>query len=152
MPMYFEQAYACAVFPRVTRAGFVFGGAYGRGIVIAADQLRGTVTLTSLTLGFQVGGQADSQIIFFRDAEALELFIATGNLGKLSGRVEFQGRASAVAVAAGGATTPGFSGDVAVFSLTPRGLMLELAAGLVRYRFSPADENLADGQTGEGGD
>ena len=138
---YFKNAYAYAVFPQVVRLGLFFGGARGQGVVIAADRLLGEVTQSSVTLGFQAGGQSYSQIIFFRSPEALELFVARGNLGRFSGRLEFAGRASAVVAEAGGAVDPGFSSDVAIFSQTGRGIMLELAAGTVRYLFTPASES-----------
>ena len=134
---YFDQAYACAVFPKIIRAGLGVGGSYGRGLVLAAGGLQGEVTQAGVTLGLQAGGQAHSQIIFFRSPEALELFLAKGNLGPVSGRLELAGRVSAVAARSGGATDPGFSSDVAIFSLTRGGLMLELAAGPVRYHFAP---------------
>jgi hypothetical protein len=68
----------------------------------------------------------------------MEEFTENGNLGRWSGRLEFQGRASVQAGRAGAAADPGFIGDVAIFSASGRGLMVELAAGGVRYRFTPA--------------
>jgi lipid-binding SYLF domain-containing protein len=135
---FFDEACAIAVFPRVVRVGLALGGGRGRGLLLTNDGVLGEVTQSALTLGFQAGGQSFSQLIFFRTCEAMQEFTDNGNLGRWSGRLEFQGRAAAQAGRAGGAADPGFIGDVAIFSLSGRGLMLELAAGGVRYRFKPA--------------
>jgi lipid-binding SYLF domain-containing protein len=135
---FFDEACAIAVFPRVVRLGLGLGGGRGRGLLLTHDGVLGEVTQSALTLGFQAGGQSFSQLIFFRTCEAMQEFTDNGNLGRWSGRLEFQGRAAVQAGRAGGAADPGFIGDVAIFSLSGRGLMLELAAGGVRYRFKPA--------------
>jgi lipid-binding SYLF domain-containing protein len=135
---YFDEACAIAVFPRVVRVGLGIGGGRGRGLLLVAGGVHGEVSQSAFTLGLQAGGQSFSQLIFFRSCEAMREFTESGNLGRWSGRLEFQGRASVQAGRAGQAADPGFTGDVAIFSLSRRGLMLELAAGGVRYRFSPA--------------
>lgn len=138
---YFDEACAIAVFPRVVRVGLGLGGGRGRGLLLAEGGVHGEVSQSALTLGFQAGGQSFSQVIFFRTCEAMQEFTENGNLGRWSGRLEFQGRASVQAGRAGGAADPGFIGDVAIFSLSRRGLMFELAAGGVRYRFSPSSRH-----------
>jgi len=135
---YFDEACAIAVFPRVVRVGLGIGGGRGRGLLLVDGGAHGEVSQSALTLGFQAGGQSFRQVIFFRTCEAMQEFTENGNLGRWSGRLEFQGRASVQAGRAGGSADPGFTGNVAIFSLSRRGLMLELAAGGVRYRFSPA--------------
>jgi len=135
---YFDEACAIAVFPRVVRAGLGIGGGRGRGLLLVEGGVHGEVSQSALTLGFQAGGQSFRQAIFFRTCEAMQEFTENGNLGRQSGRLEFQGRASVQAGRAGQSADPGFTGDVAIFSLSRGGLMLELAAGGVRYRFSPS--------------
>jgi lipid-binding SYLF domain-containing protein len=135
---FFDEACAIAVFPRVLRVGLGIGGGGGRGLLLVAGGVHGEVSQSAFTLGLQAGGQSFSQLIFFRSCEAMWEFTESGNLGRWSGRLEFQGRASVQAGSAGASAEPGFIGDVAIFSLSRRGLMLELAAGGVRYRFSPA--------------
>jgi len=130
------QAYAIAVFPRVLRAGLGFGGAGGRGVLLQGDQLLGEVRQAVVTLGVQAGAQSHSQLIVFRNQEALDLFVGGQQLPWPRGRLEFAGRAAVAAGRAGAATEPGFSADVAIFSLGRGGLMLELAAGIARYRFT----------------
>jgi lipid-binding SYLF domain-containing protein len=135
---FFDQACGIAVFPRVVRVGLALGGGRGRGLLLTNDGVLGEVTQSALTLGFQAGAQSFRQLIFFRSCEAMQEFTENGNLGRWSGRLEFQGRAAVQAGRAGGAADPGFIGDVAIFSLSGCGLMVELAAGGVRYRFTPA--------------
>jgi lipid-binding SYLF domain-containing protein len=137
---FFDEACAIAVFPRVVRAGFGIGGGRGLGLLLAGGAVLGEVRQSALTLGFQAGGQSFRQLIFFRTCEAMQEFTENGNLGRLSGRFEFQGRASGQAGRTGSASDPGFTSEVAIFSLSLRGLMVELAAGGVRYRFEPAGD------------
>lgn len=135
---FFDEACAIAVFPRVWRAGLGIGGGGGRGLLLYQGAVHGEVSQGAMSLGLQAGGQSFRQVIFFRTCESMQEFTQSGNLGPLSGRLELAGRASAQAGSAGAASDPGFISDVAIFSLSRSGLMLELAAAGVRYRFTPA--------------
>lgn len=126
---FFDRAYGYAVFPSVKRFGAVFGFAWGGGIVIQDDQHLGTCSQFVVDLGPQLGGQVYSQVIFFKDAQALETF--------QEGRFEFQGRASGVFFGWGGASEPSYLPDVAIFSLTKGGLMFEAAAGPAKFGYKP---------------
>jgi len=128
---FFDQAYGYAVFPSVKRFGAMFGFAWGGGFVIQDDQHLGTCSQFVFDLGPQLGVQAYSQVIFFQDAQALKTF--------QEGRFEFQGRASGVFFAWGGAKDPSYLPDVAIFSLTKGGLMFEAAAGPAKYGYKPID-------------
>jgi lipid-binding SYLF domain-containing protein len=59
----------------------------------------GTALMTQLSIGFQAGGKAFSQIIFFQDKRYLEEFE--------SGKFEFTAGASAVAITAGASAAVG---------------------------------------------
>ena len=101
---FFKNAYGYAVFPTIGKAGVGVGGAYGKGRVYEIGQHVGDVSMTQVSVGWQLGGQAYSEIIFFEDQRALREFT--------SGNFEFGAEASAVAItaAAGGkATTAGSS-------------------------------------------
>jgi lipid-binding SYLF domain-containing protein len=137
---YFMEACAIVVFPRVIRAGLGLGGGGGRGLLLYNGKVHGEVSQGAFSLGLQAGVQTFRQLIFFRTCEAMQEFTTTGNLGALSGRVELAGRASAQAGRSGASMDPGFTSDVALFSLSRGGLMLELAAAGVRYRFTPTVE------------
>ncbi len=79
---YFAKAYGFAVFPTVGKGGIGIGGTYGSGKVYRGGAVTGEVSLTKLKVGFQLGGQAFSQIIFFEDARAYKDF--TSGLGRLT--------------------------------------------------------------------
>ncbi len=147
---YFAKAYGFALFPTVGKGGFGIGGAHGKGQVYKGGKVTGTTTLTHLSIGFQVGGQAFSQIIFFEDKRAYDEFIR--------GNFEFDAQASAVAITAGvqaqagttgvtaGATTGPKSGvqapakynkGMATFVHAKGGLMYEAAVGGQKFKFTP---------------
>ncbi|CAG1010027.1 hypothetical protein BURK1_03733 [Burkholderiales bacterium] len=95
---FFDRSYGYAVFPTIGKGGVGIGGAHGSGRVYVKGRHVGDTSLTQLTLGFQLGGQAYSQIIFFEDERAYREF--TG------GNFEFGAEAQAVAItAAAGAQT-----------------------------------------------
>src|SRR6195256_6081696 len=99
---FFAMSYAYAVFPTIGEAGFILGGAHGKGRVYVQDKYVGDATMTQLSAGFQAGGKAYSQIIFFQDKRALDEFE--------SGSFEFAAGVSAVAVTAGASASAGTTG------------------------------------------
>jgi lipid-binding SYLF domain-containing protein len=102
---YFKSAYAYAVFPTVGEGGFIVGAAVGKGRVYVHHRLVGDTTMTQLSAGFQAGGKAYSQIIFFQDKRALEEF--------QSGSFEFSAGASATAITASAGASAGTAGATA---------------------------------------
>jgi lipid-binding SYLF domain-containing protein len=145
---FFETAYGYAVFPTIGKGGIGVGGAYGKGRVYAQGQYVGDTKMTQLSVGFQLGGQAYSQIIFFKDQRAFEEF--TG------GNFEFGAQASAVAITAGAqaaATTTGSSAGasggkkdattygnyykgMAVFTVAKGGLMYEASVSGQKFSYT----------------
>src|SRR5215813_4737621 len=71
---FFKTAYGYAVFPTIGKGGFVVGGARGKGHVYEQGKYIGDTTMTQVTAGFQFGGQAYSEIIFFETKAALDQF------------------------------------------------------------------------------
>jgi lipid-binding SYLF domain-containing protein len=146
---FFETAYGYAVFPTIGKAGVGLGGAYGTGRVYAQGQYTGDVKMTQVTLGFQLGGQAYSQIIFFQDERAHREF--TG------GNFEFGAQATAVAITAGASaatstsgssagasggrhdatTVGGYHKGMAVFTVAKGGLMYEASIGGQKFNYTP---------------
>ena len=147
---FFKSAYGYTVFPTVGKAGIGIGGAYGKGQVYRGGKVTGTAKLFKATIGFQLGGQAFKQIIFFQDKRAYDDFT--------SGNFEFDAAASAVAITAGaqakagteGATAGASAGPatgtqaetsyrkgMAVFVHTTGGLMFEAAIGGQKFSFQP---------------
>ena len=146
---FFDNSYGYAVFPTVGKAGFVVGGAYGKGRVYAAGEWMGDTSMIHLNVGFQLGGQAFSEIIFLEDKRAFDEF--TG------GNFEFSADASAVALTAGAsaaATTTGSSAGasggkkdattvgsyykgMATFTIVKGGLMYQATIGGQKFSYTP---------------
>lgn len=147
---FFKNAYGYAVFPAVGKGGIGVGAAYGSGKVYLKNKETGTARLFKATVGFQLGGQVFSEIIFFQDKRAYEEFT--------SGNFEFDASVSAVAITAGvqakvgteGATAGASAGPatgvqsktkyrkgMVVFVHTKGGFMYEAAIGGQKFTFSP---------------
>jgi len=145
---FFETCYGYALFPTIGKGGLGVGGARGEGRVYEGDAWAGTVTMTQLTVGFQFGGQAYSQIIFLQDKRAFDEFT--------SGNFEFGAQATAVAITAGASasttttgtsagasggkndaatTTTGYRKGMAVFTVAKGGLMYEATIGGQKFRY-----------------
>jgi lipid-binding SYLF domain-containing protein len=90
------------VFPTIGKGGMGIGGAYGKGRVYAGGNAVGETSMTQLSIGFQLGGQGYSMIIFFEDKRAFDEFT--------SGNFEFGAQASAVAITAAATAGAGSTG------------------------------------------
>jgi len=108
---YFDSAYGYAVFPVIGKGAAGLGGAFGKGLVYHKDKATGSVSVVQLSVGFQLGGQAFSEIIFFQDERAYADFTR--------GSFELEATASAVAVTAGAQAKAGTTGTSAGASLGP---------------------------------
>ena len=126
---FFSQAKAYAVYPTVGKAGFWIGGAYGEGVVFSGGKVIGLSDLKQVSLGLQFGGQAYSEIIFFRDQTALDRLKAE--------KMEFDAQVSAVVADRGAAANADYHHGVAVFTLTKGGLMAEASVGGQSFSFTP---------------
>jgi lipid-binding SYLF domain-containing protein len=144
---FFNNCYGYAVFPTIGKGGLVVGGAHGDGRVYEQGKHVGDTSVTQLSVGFQAGGQAYSQIIFFQDERAFKEFT--------SGNFEFGADVSAVAItagASGGVGTTGSSGGVsggkndaatagnyhkgmAVFTIIKGGAMYEASVGGQKFKY-----------------
>ena len=123
---FFDASSGYIVIPTVGKAGFGLGGARGKGILYENGAPTAVVTLTQLSFGFQWGGQAYSEFIFFEDDATLTNF-------KL-GNFELSAQASAVAVTAGASADAKFNGGMAIFTQAKGGLMYEAAVGGQKFK------------------
>ena len=146
---YFENSYAYAIFPSIGKGGIGIGGAHGAGRVYTQGVHVGDTKMTQVTLGFQLGGQVYSEIIFFQDKEAFDKFT--------SGKFEFGAQATAVAITAGASaqattggsgasasgdenharTAGGYQNGMAVFTVAKGGLMYEASIGGQKFSYKP---------------
>lgn len=126
---FFDTAVGYAVFPTVYKAGFEVGGAYGKGILYEKGAATGEASLIQATIGFQLGGQAYSEIIFFESPQTLRDF--------KQGQFALSAQVSAVAAAEGAAKTARYRQGVAVFTVAKGGLMYEATVGGQKFSFEP---------------
>jgi lipid-binding SYLF domain-containing protein len=146
---FFQNSYAYAVFPTIGKGGLVVGGAHGSGHVYVHGKYVADTSVNQVSVGFQAGGQAYSQMIFFEDKRAFDEF-AKGNY-------EFGADVNAVAItaAAGGSVgttgaNAGASGGmkdaktagkyykgVAVFTIVKGGAMYQAAVAGQKFSYRP---------------
>ena len=146
---FFGTSYGYAVFPTIGKGGVGIGGAHGKGRVYAKGAYVGDTSMTQLTLGLQLGGQAYSQIVFFENKKAFDEFT--------SGNFEFGAQATAVAITAGASaqattggtgagasgtqshakTAGGYQNGMAVFTVAKGGLMYEATIGGQKFGYKP---------------
>jgi lipid-binding SYLF domain-containing protein len=146
---FFKTSYGYAVFPTIGKGGLVVGAAHGSGRVYAQGKYVGDTSMTQVSVGLQLGGQAYSQIIFFQDKRSLDEFE--------SGNFEFGADVSAVAItAAAGAsagttgTSAGASGGkkdastagsyykgMAVFTIVKGGAMYQATVAGQKFKYKP---------------
>ncbi len=123
---FFDSSAGYVVIPTVGKAGLGIGGARGKGILYEGGAPTAVVTLSQLSFGFQWGGQAYSEFIFFEDASTLDNF--------KRGNFELNAQASAVAVTAGASADAAFNGGMAIFTQAKGGLMYEAAVGGQKFK------------------
>lgn len=131
MQRYFDAAAGYVVIPTVGKGGIGIGGARGKGLLYENGAPTAEVTMTQLSFGFQWGGQAYSEYIFFKDTGALEHF--------KKGNYELGAQASAVAVTAGASVDAGYESGVAIFTRAKGGLMYEAAVGGQKFKVKALD-------------
>ena len=124
---YFKKARGYAVFPNIGKGGIGIGGARGSGEVFEKGEVIGKTTLTQVSIGFQLGGQAFSQIIFFKDKKSLERFT--------EGNFEFGASASAALISEGANASADYSDGVAVLTYSKGGLMYEASIGGQKFSY-----------------
>lgn len=129
LDVFFQSAYGYAVYPAVYRLGFGAGGAYGSGYVYEQNQLIGRSKVWQFMYGLVYGGQSYSKIIFFKNQQSLDLF--------KNGTFEFVGHAGLALLNLGASSLPAFTSDVAMYSLTKYGLIIELTPGGMGFDFTP---------------
>ena len=124
---YFKEAAGFAIFPNIAKAGLGIGGARGNGEVFEDGKVIGSTTVTQLSFGFQLGGQAFSQIIFFQNKRDIDRFT--------DGNFEFGASASAALITEGANASVDYTNGVAVMTFSKGGLMYEASIGGQKFTF-----------------
>lgn len=123
----FDRAYGYVIFPNVGKGGLVVGGAAGNGTVYERGKIVGMAKLSQLTIGFQAGGQAYREVIFFETKKDLDRFKES--------RFEFSAQVSAVAVTEGISKNKEYADGIMVFTMQKGGLMYEASVGGQKFEF-----------------
>jgi lipid-binding SYLF domain-containing protein len=124
----FDNSYGYVIFPNVGKGGIGIGGAAGNGIVYEKGNIIGKAKMTQVSIGFQFGGQAYREVIFFESKADLDRF--------KEDNLEFSAQASAVAVTAGASANVKYANGVMIFTQQKGGLMYEASIGGQKFDFT----------------
>ena len=124
----FSGAYGYVIFPNVGKGAMGVGGASGNGIAYEKGSIVGKAKLSQLTIGFQFGGQAYRELIFFENKAAFDRFKAN--------KVEFSAQASAVAATAGASANAKYRDGIMIYTQQKGGVMYEASVGGQKFKFS----------------
>ena len=126
---FFDEAAGYAVFATVGKGGMGIGGARGTGVLYEKSVPTGKATLTQLTVGLQLGGQAYTEVIFFETEKTLADF--------KKGEYAMAAQVSAVAASAGASANARYVEGVSVFTLAKGGVMAEASVGGQKFSYRP---------------
>lgn len=127
MKALFDKAYGYVIFPNVGKGAIGVGAAAGNGVVYERGTMIGFANLSQVTIGFQAGGQAYREVIFFETKKEMDRFKES--------KFEFAAEVSAVAATAGASANAKYTNGVMVFSMQKGGLMYEAAVGGQKFNF-----------------
>ena len=128
MQTLFDKSFGYAIFPNVGKGAIGVGGAAGNGIVYEGGKAIGRASMKQVTVGFQWGGQAYREVIFFENKETLDRF--------KENKVEFSAQASAVAATKGASGNVKYANGVMIFTQEKGGLMYEASVGGQKFKYS----------------
>ena len=116
-----------AIFPSVGKAGFIAGGAFGRGEVFEGGRMIGWADISQGTVGLQVGAQSYDELVIFMTQDTLNKF--------KQNQFTFSANVSAVAIKPGVAGAADVSKGVVVFVRPTGGAMAEASVGGQKFNF-----------------
>lgn len=129
MKSLFDNSYGYVIFPNVGKGAVGVGGAAGNGTVFENGKPVGSAKMKQVSVGFQFGGQAYREVIFFENKAALDRF--------KEGKFELSAQASAVAATAGASANVKYSDGVMIFTQEKGGLMYEASVGGQKFSYDP---------------
>jgi len=128
----FDRSAGYAVFATVGKGAVGIGGAHGNGVLFEKGTATGKATLTQVTVGLQLGGQAYTEAIFFENEKSLTDF--------KKGEFTMAAQMSAVAAAAGASANAKYVDGVSVFTLAKGGVMAEASVGGQKFSYLPFEK------------
>jgi lipid-binding SYLF domain-containing protein len=120
--LYARHAVATLVFPAIFKAGFVFGGESGDGVLLIDGHAAGFYNLSGGSFGFQAGVEKFGYVLFLMNHDALR------NLRHSSGFAAGTGPSIAIinTGAAAEANSTTLTKDIYAFPFSEKGLMADL--------------------------
>ncbi len=119
---FIHHARAVLIFPSVLKAGFVFGGETGNGVLLVDGKPEGYYNLSGGSWGLQIGGQDFAYAIFFMTDGSLSYLRKSDGWAAGTGpSVTVINKGAAVA-----ADTTSLTQDVYAFPFSGKGLMADL--------------------------
>lgn len=118
-----KKAKAILVFPKITKAGLVFGGGYGEGVLLQGAKVTGYYNSVSASWGWQIGVETYAYAVFLMSDKAIKYLAASKGW-------EFGVGPSMVLVDEGVAknlTTTTLKDDAYAFITDQQGLMVSLS-------------------------
>jgi lipid-binding SYLF domain-containing protein len=67
-----KSAHAVLVFPKIVKAGLVFGGAYGEGVLTKAGAVSGYYNSVTASWGWQAGAESYGYVVFLMSDKAVK--------------------------------------------------------------------------------
>jgi lipid-binding SYLF domain-containing protein len=67
-----KKAKAILIFPNIVKAGLIFGGAYGEGILKQEDKVDGYYNSVTASFGWQAGAQSYGYVVFLMSDKAIK--------------------------------------------------------------------------------
>jgi len=124
----FAGAYGYSILPNIGKGAVGVGGASGNGIVYEKGKIVGKSKMSQVTVGFQVGGQAYRELIFFETKEAMDRF--------KSNKIELSAQASAVAATKGASANAKYTNGIMIYTQQKGGLMYEASVGGQKFKYT----------------
>ncbi len=75
-----RKAKATLIFPSIVKAGLIFGGAYGEGILLKGAQFDGYFNSVTVSFGWQAGAQSYGYVVFLMSEKAIQYVRDTSGL------------------------------------------------------------------------
>lgn len=126
---FFFRAVGWVVFPSVSQAGVIVGGAHGSGVVYQRGRIIGFSKLKQLTVGLQFGGRTFSEIVFFENKPAFAQLKQE--------RLELDASKHGVAMREGKAKDTDYHDGIAIFTLARDGQVSGPSVGNQHLSFEP---------------
>lgn len=127
MDQLFQSSEGYVIFPNVGKGAYILGGASGNGVLYENGRVQGFSEMKQLDIGFQIGGKAYREVLFFQTESALEEF--------KRGNYELTASASAVILEKGKSKSVDFQEGVGVVIMPKAGAMAGISVGGQKFEY-----------------